>query len=296
MIQKIWLVLIICTGMSIPAFAADFTNFIGMEFQTISSGHFYMGSCKPEGKEQEKDSGLFGFGSQSPCLSGGAIDRFAEPDEMPQHQVEITRDFQISVCEVTLGQYLRFIKATARPTSVKFNKHNSLGEDRAVTWVSWFQAQNFLTWLNDTKPPDDAGTYRLPSEAEWEYAARAGSTDAYFFGNSSLEIGRYAWTIKDGPSYGQVWSMPVGKKQPNPWGLYDIYGNVWEWVHDVYSATYYEISPEQDPRGPDTGPEQVLRGCHLFSSARNCRSAKRHHMPADQRDASVGFRVVRDIH
>ncbi len=275
--------------------AADFTNFLGMKFNTVHPGYFYMGSCKPKKGAEEQKKPLFGLVKTSACPNRGNVDHAALADELPQHKVEISKSFQLAVHEVTLKQFMTYYNSIGSTVSEKFKKHNSHGDESAVVWVSWFQSQGFLNWLNQNKPADDRGTYRLPTEAEWEYAARAGSNTIYFFGDNSIEISRYAWIIKDSPSYGQVWSQPVGLKRPNPWGFFDIYGNVQEWVQDVYHASYYKNSPAIDPKGPEQGTSQVIRGCSLYSSAKNCRSAKRYFLKADQRKGTVGFRVARDL-
>ena len=288
---KFWLLCLCFWGVHVQA--ADFTNFLGMQFVNIPKGSFYMGSCVPvDGKSQVK-AGLFGLGSRSVCLSGGKVDLKAEPDELPQHLVQISKSFQIGIHEVTRKQYVIYLNDNGKVITENFKKHNSHGEDSAVVWVSWFQIQSFLDWLNLKKPTTDQRTYRLPTEAEWEYVARSGTTTPYFFGEESFQITRFAWIIKDSQQFGEVWSQPVAKKRANPWGLFDIYGNAWEWVQDVYQADYYQNSPNQDPQGPSTGAKQVVRGCSLYSSAKNCRSANRHYFAADRRDGTIGFRLVR---
>ena len=133
--------------------------------------------------------------------------------------------------------------------------------------------------------------YRLPTETEWEYVARAGTTTAYSFGESEADLGRYAWFGQDFASGG---SHPVGTKEPNPWGLYDIHGNVWEWVQDWYGADYYASSPSMDPKGPDSGAERVVRGGSWHITGNGWRSAFRRDYDPDYRGISIGFRVVMD--
>ncbi|MBU2513429.1 formylglycine-generating enzyme family protein [bacterium] len=295
MVTKNLFISILLLSISQSLFADDFINFLGIRFKDISAGSFYMGSCKPLGGITEKKTGLFGLITESVCPSGGKADMAAEEDEQPQHLVNISRPFQIGIHEVTYGQYKQYLNDNNLIASVNFTKHNSHGDDSALVWVSWFQARSFIDWLNLKKPASDNGKYRLPTEAEWEYVARAGTTDPYFFGDQSFQIGRFAWIIKDLHGFGQIWSKPVGQKQPNPWGLYDIYGNVWEWVQDVYGENYYKNSPTDDPKGPVTGGTQVARGCSLYTSAVNCRSAKRFSLAADQRNGTIGFRLVREL-
>jgi formylglycine-generating enzyme required for sulfatase activity len=140
----------------------------------------------------------------------------------------------------------------------------------------------------------DADGYRLPTEAEWEYACRAGSTTKYCFGDDESELPQYAWF----KPLSQGKPRPVGGKSANRWGLYDMHGNVWQWCHDWYSATYYAESPSHDPRGPATGKMRVLRGGAWDSTADKCRSAYRHKEFPVYSDAcfgadSYGFRRAR---
>ena len=142
----------------------------------------------------------------------------------------------------------------------------------------------------------DANGYRLPTEAEWEYACRAGTTTAYFFGDSPAKLGEFAWFKKN--SGGRP--RPVGQKQPNPWGLYDMAGNVWQWCNDFYQVDYYKISPRENPRGPDAGQNMVLRGGAWKSSDDNCRSGFRYNESPGSADVCFGydiygFRCVRKV-
>jgi formylglycine-generating enzyme required for sulfatase activity len=131
--------------------------------------------------------------------------------------------------------------------------------------------------------------YRLPTEAEWEYACRAGSTTKYYFGDSPAALGNYAWFSDNSGGYTQT----GGKKLPNQFGLYDMHGNVWEWCNDWYSATYYSVSPSTDPRGP-AGTANVMRGGCYQNTADYLRSAYRNMSSTpDKRYPNVGFRVVR---
>ena len=149
------------------------------------------------------------------------------------------------------------------------------------------------TWQCDCA----AAGYRLPTEAEWEYACRAGAETEYFFGDDASRLSQYAW-FKDNCT-----RRPgaVGGKQPNPWGLYDMYGNIWEWCNDFYDEDYYRKCPEKDPRGPPSGETRVLRGGGWNSRARQCRSAYRNEEYPAYTDVCfgpdihgfTGFRCVR---
>jgi formylglycine-generating enzyme required for sulfatase activity len=142
-----------------------------------------------------------------------------------------------------------------------------------------------------------ADGYRLPTEAEWEYACRAGSTTEYPFGDSPARLGEFAWFRENCPRSPQ----PVGSKPANAWGLSDMCGNVWQWCNDFYQEDYYRQSPERDPHGPETGLTRVLRGGCWNSRADKCRSAYRYYMDPGYSDACfgrdingmIGFRCVK---
>jgi formylglycine-generating enzyme required for sulfatase activity len=151
--------------------------------------------------------------------------------------------------------------------------------------VSWDDAQDFINRLNQK---EGHKRYRLPTEAEWEYAARAGTTSTYSFGDDASQLGRYAW---HGDNSGDT-THPVGQKQPNAWGLYDMHGNVWEWVQDWYGEKYYSGSPSTDPRGPSSGSNRVSRGGCLIIVAPPCRSAFRFGFSPGRRDGLLGFRLA----
>jgi formylglycine-generating enzyme required for sulfatase activity len=157
--------------------------------------------------------------------------------------------------------------------------------------VSWNKVQTFIKYLNQK---EGTNKYRLPTEAEWEYAARAGTTTQYFFGDDADNLGRYAW-YKD--NSGEK-THPVGQKEPNPWGLYDMHGNVYEWVQDWYDENYYVRSSASDPRGPSGGKERVVRGGVWYREASYLRSARRYGFPPEVRsgtgdgDYYCGFRLA----
>jgi formylglycine-generating enzyme required for sulfatase activity len=181
-------------------------NEIGMEFVPINPGEFMMG------------------------CSVGDID--CNSDERPIHHVQITKPFQIGKFEVTQAQWMS--EMGSNPSTMK-------GDDRPVETINKDEAHQFINKLN---AQNDGFRYRLPTEAEWEYAARAGSTTPYT--GPLDEIAWYSGNSEDE-------THPVGKKKPNAWGLYDMEGNVKEWVEDSYSANYYSNSPAADPTGPQGG-------------------------------------------
>lgn len=270
--------------------AADFVNSIGMEFKTLPAGSFYMGSCKFTSSDEEANKkrqfmGLPPLVSPT-CTPAEGSDNDADDDETPKHLVKISKKFQIGVHEVTLGQYKKFIAAAGRSDllSDSFIKHNNQGDDAPVVMVSWDDAQAFIRWLNQK---ENTKRYRLPTEAQWEYAARAGSTFAYHFSGMADD---YAW-YRDNSNDSQ---HPVRQKKPNAFGLYDMAGNAMEWVQDYYDGNYYRNNPpDTDPQGPSFGKEHVLRGGSWSSRAKYLRSADRAEDDPDDRDNTYGFRVVR---
>ncbi len=257
--------------------AADYTNSIGMKFKNIPAGSFYMGTCNLSAaqKEANKKRQFMGLSAKgAACPSGGGTDNDASDGETPQHKVRITKGFQMGVYEVTLGQFKKFIADAGRDDLLAddFIKYNSHGDNAAVTVVSWNDAQAFIHWLNKK---EGGNHYRLPTEAEWEYAARAGTITIYSWGNSKSKAGHYAWYDKNAKYAGDRYAHAVGRKQPNPWGLYDMHGNVWEWVQDWYGKNYYRNSPINDPKGPSSSRSRVFRGGGWRGDAGHLRSAYR---------------------
>jgi formylglycine-generating enzyme required for sulfatase activity len=154
--------------------------------------------------------------------------------------------------------------------------------------VSWDDALEFCRKLSELPEEKAAGrTYRLPSEAQWEYACRAGSTTNYCFGDDEAQLGNYAWYDKNSGGT----THPVDGKKPNAWGLYDMHGNVWEWCEDRYDAGYYSGSPMDDPVGPSGGVNRVFRGGSWSDPAGYCRSANRGYAMPRYRDNFLGLRI-----
>ena len=220
-------------------------NSIGMRLVTIPDGTCMMGS-----RESEQEG--YGF-------------------ERPRHAVKITRPFRMGATEVNQSQYRRIMGEN--PSEVK-----DLG--RPVEQVSWMDAVRFCHRLSSLPAEQAAGNvYRLPTEAEWEYACRAGTTTQYSFGDDASRLTEYAWFNGH--------AGPSGKKKPNPWGLYDMHGNQAEWCQDWYGE--YSNRAVTDPTGPDSGVHRVVRGGSWVCGARGCRSAARYINCADP---GAGFRVV----
>jgi len=234
------------------------TNSIGMKLALIPKGTFMMGS--PESEEGRKQ------------------------DET-EHEVTISNDYYLGVTEVTQGQYEKLMGTNS--SYFRGNKIKGRSSNHPVDGISWLDAVEFCKKLSEL-PEEKAGgrVYRLPTEAEWEYACRAGSKSAYSFGESSESLGDYAW-FEDN-SNGQT--HPVGEKKANAWGLYDMQGNVWEWCSDCYDE--YPKAAVSDPTGPKEGLQRVNRGGGWINVAANCRSALRSGPLPSFRFDFFGFRVA----
>lgn len=227
--------------------------------------------------------------------------------DAPAHNVTLTRPFYMSATEVTNQQFREFVNATNYQTDaersggygmsggnwVKTMEYSwkNLGDlpvnDQApAVSISWNDATAFCEWLSD----QTGDRYRLPTEAEWEYACRAGTDSAWFFGDQSEEMHQYAWFLNNSES--QVY--PVKQKRPNDFGLYDVYGNEWEWCQDYYSPRYYSDSPVENPTGPAQGRERVRRGGGFQQPAEQLTSYLRGHgLP--ETPSRGAFRVVREV-
>ena len=201
------------------------TNSIGMRLVHIPKGEFMMGS--PSSKEER-------FGNEG-----------------PQHRVRISRDFYMSQTEVTQGQYKSVMNT--QPWSGESYVQES--DSNPAVYVSWNDAVEFCRKLSQ----QEGKTYRLPTEAEWEYACRAGTTTCFSFGDSDSSLGDYAWFCGNAWDVDQKYAHRVGQKKPNRWNLYDMHGNVFEWCNDWYDRNYYSNSPVFDPQGPASGSSRVVR-------------------------------------
>ncbi len=228
------------------------TNSIGMNFVLIPAGNFDMGSPPDEPSRRDGEK---------------------------QHKVIISKPFYLQITEVSQGQWKEIM--WDNPSRFK-----NCGEDCPVEMVSWKDAQKFISKLNQM---EDMNKYRLPTEAEWEYACRAGTTTKFSFDGDDYYLREYAWYINTAGDR----AHPVGKKKPNDWGLYDMHGNVLEWCQDWYGD--YPSSRISDPKGPDKGEKRVLRGGEWYSYSWFLRSAIRYRFNPDFRYSRVGFRVARDL-
>ena len=197
--------------------------------------------------------------------------------ERPLHKVTITEGFWLSKYEITQSQWEKVM--AENPSRFK-------GTDHPVENISWNQVQNYIKKLNNPK-------YRLPTEAEWEYACRAGSTSKYFFGKDKTLLEQYCWF---GESITKGSTHPVGQKKSNAWGLYDMYGNVYEYCEDIYDHTnnYYSESPEIDPGGPSKGKYRIMRGGAWGSPEKYCNSGSRNFSSPSKGSSAMGFRLLRE--
>jgi len=238
-------------------FKESWQNTLGMTFRLIQPGEFMMGS-PPE----EAHIGSVSFNA-----------RFLEF----RHSVKITKAFYIATTEVTNSQYRRFNR-----------KHKSnLGNNdtQPVANVSWKDAVTFCEWLSKR----EGRSYRLPTEAEWEYACRAGAASAYCFGDDVKRLSEFAW-FKENSGYR---THPVAKLKPNAWGLYDMHGNVWEWCAD-WLAPYSGEDPSEISRvgNPPVRTFKVIRGGCILCGPAGCRNAMRGSAKPGRRAGTLGFRVV----
>lgn len=230
----------------------EFVNSVGMQMVLIPAGEFQMGSTSEHAFWKEK----------------------------PIHTVTITKPFYMGATEVTQKQYEAVMGQ---------NPCRTKGINLPVERVRWHDAVEFCKQLS----AQEGTTYRLPTEAQWEYACRAGTTTEFCFGDAESALGDYAWYDgNQGDREIEELCHAVAQKKSNAWGLYDMHGNVFEWCQDWYSESYYENSPERDPRGPADGESRVWRGGTSESEASHCRSAFRDAAAPTAQLYCVGFRVL----
>ena len=230
-------------------------------------------SAAPSAQTSENLEAQLGFKFVSVPAGSFAM---GDSKEGPVHQVTFTQGFQLQSTELTQAQW-----QAVMGTNPSYTK----GDNLPVESVSWNDSQSFLTQLN----AKTQGGYRLPTEAEWEYAARAGSTTAYACGDEESCLAEMAWYIpnaKDMPH-------PVGQLKANAWGLYDMHGNISEWVQDLYAP--YTEGAQSNPTGPEKGDYRIQRGGHWGTYADRCRSASRQYGDPGGSDRNLGFRLARSL-
>ncbi len=228
-----------------------FTTDAGIELILVHAGKFIMGGDK----------------------------NFIEMDEQPGHKVKIKKDFYLGKYPVTQAQWAKVMGEN--PSEYK-------GDERPVEMISWDDAQLFINKINEIEKTDK---YRLPTEAEWEFAAKGGCDDSYYFGSNAKELNDYGWYRKNSNSE----TNPVGKLKPNDYGFYDILGNVYEWCLDWYDKEYYKKSPSKSPTGPKNGFGRVSRGGDWSSDEGRCRCGNRTLSSPDRRGNKLGFRLCRSV-
>jgi formylglycine-generating enzyme required for sulfatase activity len=301
-----------------PNGTKQITNSIGMKLTLVPSGEFVMGS----GESAEATGAFFTKTYGDNWLTADLFD-----DEHPQHRVRITNSFYLGTYHVTRGQFRQFVADTGYKTDAEkgnnpgayvwnpdkkdfgfFEKYSwrkagfEQTDDHPVVNVSWNDAMAFCKWLSRK----EGKTYRLPTEAEWEYACRAGTATRWYCGDDPETLAKvgnvtdatflakflvWPYTLK--ASDGYVFTSPAGSFQPNAFGLYDMHGNACQWCADWYDEGYYAKSPANDPIGPDSGDGRVLRGGSWCYGPILARSASRYRTTPDKRASAVGFRVAR---
>jgi len=230
-------------------FPTEFTDMLGMKFIHILPGSFLMGYTP---YNPERGSHEF------------------------RHQVTLTKEYYLQATPVTQDQWQAIMESN--PSSFEDN-----GGDSPVETVSWEDVQEFIEKLNQR---DGAFKYRLPSEAEWEYAAKAGRDTRFCYGDNYSKLKKYAW-YKDNSG---LKTHPVSLKNPNSWDLYDMHGNVWEWCQDWHDR--YPSGSATDPLGPDSGSNRIIRGGSWGSDIWFCNSTDRFGRPPDFMAYNLGFRLA----
>jgi formylglycine-generating enzyme required for sulfatase activity len=265
------------TNLQQTTMPATFKNKIGMQFLLMPAGAFLMGSSEVDVEVAFADAERTNSGAKREWFNS----------ETPQHRVTIKRAFYIGKFEVTQSQWRALIVGN---DPSRFRDCASC----PVEQVSWYDAQEFIKKLNEMS---DGYMYSLPSEAQWEYACRAGTTMAFAFGDSlSSSQGNFNGKHPYGSAPEGAWvkkTTPVGSYQPNAWGLCDMHGNVYEWVEDIWADSYNGLSVDGSANANGGDPRyRVLRGGSWTNHAKYCRSAYRNRVAPDYRSLDSGFRVV----
>jgi len=226
------------------------------------------------------NSGSFNLGSPE-------NDPDADKSEKPQRKIHM-QGFWISESEITNDQYEKLLEPeSSRTQRVENRKNKQYSKSDPVVYVTWYMAMDFCFRMSELTGKN----YLLPTEIQWEYAARAGTTNIYYFGDNNTDLITYAWF--EGNADNKL--HKIKKRRKNPWGLFDMLGNAQEWCWNWYNPNYYSlnlIDGDKNPLGPRSGTKKVLRGGHIFSSATQTRCASRESLNPKQSSNSIGFRVV----
>lgn len=237
-----------------------------------------LGPAAQDGAAPQQQNVTNSVGIELVPIAGGSYVMGSETggDEAPSRQVTVA-PFYLGKYEVTQAQW---------QAVMGYNPSAYRHPQRPVDQVTWLEVQSFIDKLNRA---ENTSRYRLPSEAEWEYAARAGSSTTWFFGNDAAPLERYAWVNKTG----DIGTRPVGRGAPNPWGLYDMYGNVWEWVQDCWHDNYAGAPPVGGVWSGGDCSLRMLRGGGWNSPPAFARSAVRGSYAPYLNDNANGFRLAR---
>jgi formylglycine-generating enzyme required for sulfatase activity len=210
--------------------------------------------------------------------------------EKPQHEVTISQGFYLGKYELMQGQW-QSVMDTRPWAGRNYVQENS---SHPAVYISWDDVQELISRLNEA---EGDSVYRLPTEAEWEYACRAGTTTRWSFGDDESLLGEYAWYWDNAMNVGEQYAHAAGLKLPNPWGLYDMHGNLYEWCLDWYGEDYYSVSPSIDPGGPASSlplVARVARGGSFYDTAGYARSAYRYYDAPTVLRYHTGARLVRE--
>ena len=250
-------------------------------------------STKSVDKEPSKEIIWQTDGAKMVLIPEGSFqmgDVLKEPEEfmapsLPTHKVSLNA-FYMDICEVTLGQYKRFLKATEHPPLPDWVEKITPDDNYPVIGVNWFDAQAYAEWAGK----------RLPSEAEWEYSARGGLIGQRFAHGNELKHTDANFKGKGGAD---IWEnpSPVASFKANSYGLFDVMGNVWEWCEDLYDENYYLVSEAENPKGPESTPmeRRVIRGGSWMSFKHFLRVALRNYQNPEIKNNYTGFRCVVDL-
>lgn len=215
----------------------------------------------------------------------GTDDVNARDREKPRHEVSIEYDIAMAKHLVTVEEYMLYSQATGVP--IPEEKLEDLGVDVPLRRVRWTEAVAYAKWKSER----EGKNYRLPTEAEWEYACRAGSQSKFCFGDDAQELHKYAWYVENSEDR----THNVGTKKPNAWGLYDMHGNVWEWCVDRYAEDYTDTPCDGSAYNIANDKGRVLRGGSYNADTEKCSSTFRINLGAAGKNYFIGFRLVEEL-